>query len=51
MVVKLTDVIKIYDNVEKSGDFTEWVKKLKQVAKLLSATKPSTFLPLFLAAD
>lgn len=48
MAVKLSDLIKTYEDVEKSGDFSEWCDKLELVAKLQKVTELKSFVPLFL---
>lgn len=49
MSVKVSDLIKPYEDQTVSGDFTEWLEKLELVAKLQKITEQKTFLPLFLA--
>lgn len=48
MSIKLGDVITKYKDVETSGDFVEWVKKLELVAKLKDANGLEGVLPLYL---
>ena len=49
MSVKLSDLIKPYEDVEKSGDFSVWCDKLELVAKLQKIEELKTFIPLFLS--
>jgi len=49
MAVKLSDLIKSFEDTNVSGDFSEWVDKLELVAKLQKVKDPETFLPLFLS--
>ena len=49
MAVKLSDLVKTYESVEKSGDFSEWCDKLELVAELQKVKDLHSFLPLFLS--
>lgn len=44
-MVRLTDIVKAYDG---TGDFSEWSKKLENVAKLQGVDDLAAFMPLFL---
>ena len=46
--VRVSDLVKIYENREKSGDFADWVSKMELVAKLQKVKDLCSFLPLFL---
>lgn len=48
MSVKLSDLIKPYQDQNTSGDFTEWIERLELVAKLQKIEDKKSFLPLFL---
>lgn len=48
MSVKVSDLIKPFEDCTVSGDFSDWCDKLELVAKLQSVTSLHTFLPLFL---
>ena len=48
MAVKVSDLMKPFKDVEKSGDFSEWCSKLELVARLQNITKLKSFMPLFL---
>ncbi|XP_067930525.1 uncharacterized protein [Watersipora subatra] len=49
MAVKLLDLIKTYEDVEKSGDFSERCDKLELVAELQNITELKYLVPLFLS--
>lgn len=49
MSVKLSDVVSNFENVEKSGDVSDWLEKLELVARLQNVTQLETFVPLFLS--
>ena len=49
MSVKLSDLIKPYQEQSVSGDFIEWIDRLELVAKLQKIDDMKSFLPLFLA--
>ena len=48
MSVKVSDLIRPYEDQAVSGDFTEWLEKLELVAKLQKVGEKKSFLPLFL---
>jgi hypothetical protein len=49
MAVKVSDLVKCYEDNNVSGDFNEWCDKLELVAKLQKITELVTFMPLFLS--
>lgn len=49
MAVRVSDLVKNYEDSSVSGDFTEWCEKLELVAKLQKVEDLASFLPLFLA--
>ena len=51
MAVKLSDIVKVYENREKSGDFQEWLEKLETVAELQELKGLEKVVPLFLAGS
>ena len=48
MSVKLSDLIKSYEDNNTSGEFTTWISKLELVAKLQKVDDLKSFVPLFL---
>lgn len=48
MAVKLSDLIKSYEDSNTSGEFTMWISKLELVAKLQEVNDLKSFVPLFL---
>lgn len=48
MAVKLSDLIKSYEDNNISGEFSTWISKLELVAKLQKVEDLKTFVPLFL---
>ena len=48
MSVKVSDLIKPYEDQAVSGDFSEWLEKLELVAKFQKVGEKKSFLPLFL---
>lgn len=47
--VKVSDLVKSYEDNKISGDFNEWCDKLELVAKLQKITELVSFMPLFLS--
>ena len=48
MAVKLSELIKSYEDSNTSGEFRTWLNKLELVAKLQKVTNLKSFVPLFL---
>lgn len=48
MSVKVSDLIRTYEDSTSSGDFSDWCDKLELVAGLQKITDLSSFMPLFL---
>ena len=48
MSVKLSDLVPVYKDNKRSGDFFEWCERLELVAKLQGIKETEKFLPLFL---
>ena len=49
MSVRVSDLIKNFEDSTTSGEFTEWSNKLELVAKLQNVADLATFMPLFLS--
>ena len=49
MAEQVTDMVKVFDGT--NGDVSNWIKKVKLVAKLKKVTELASFLPLYLDGD
>jgi len=49
MAIKISDLVKCYEDSASSGDFSEWCDKLELVAKLQKVKDLVSFMPLFLS--